>query len=239
MKKKFYTYFLTVAFLFLISPTIVFSYPQILGKNDAPGQQKKQEVDVNVGTVEEVGPGKVKVKAHGMSTEVITDKKTTILEKPSGKKLNQGQINKDDKIATFNKKFEATNSADLILVKPASPSASLQKKRKAVYGLVRSINGNNIVVSHPIKDDPRYTIQVTANTYIKIKGITSATIADIKLGDRLAAVGNWDGDVLVVKRIHVIPGKAIGLMQKIATESAFPSATPSATPIATPSASPE
>lgn len=236
IKNKFILSLLVGIFVLSIFPSMISAYSQILGKKDAPGQQKKQETDINVGTVDRVSPGKVKIKTHGKSVEVTTNKNTKIIDKPSGKVLSPGQIKKNDKIATFSS--EATGSADLILVKSASPSASLQKKRRAVYGLVRSIDGNNIVVSHPIKDNPRYTIQVTGNTFIKIKGLVSATIADINLNDRLTAVGNWDGDVLVVKRIHVIPGRAIGLFEKIATESATPSATASATPSGTPSASP-
>ena len=164
------------------------------------------------------------------------DKNTKIVEKPSGKKINQGQLKKDAQIATFEKKKDqATSSADLVIVNQATPSASLQHKRRAVYGLVRNITGNNIIVSHPIKDNPRYTLKVTESTYIKIKGLANATISDIKIGDRITGVGNWDGDILFVKKIHVIPGKAIGLMQKVATGSASPTATPSAAPTTQPS----
>jgi len=239
MKIKLYFSISIIIFLILLFPSVIFAYSQILGAKDAKGQIKKQAVDVNVGRIEEVKPEKIKIKTNEKIIEVTTDKNTKIIEKPSGKKLNENQLKKDTPIATLKtKKNQATSSADLVIVKQASPSASLQKKRRAVYGLVRSLNGNNIIVSHPIKDNPRYTLLVTENTYIKIKGLVNATIADIKIGDRLTGVGNWEGDVLVVKRIHVIPGKAIGLMQKVATGSASPTATPSATPTVIPSALP-
>jgi len=238
MMRKLFSLITLLILIFLITPSIAQAVEQVLGKEDAPGQIKKQETaDVNVGTVEEVKPGKVKIKTKGKNAEIETDENTEIIEKPSGKKLAPGQIKKNDKIATFKKDAQATGSADLVLVKPATESAKF-KKRRGIYGLVRNINGTSIVISHPIKDDPRYTIQVTENTFIKIKGVEGATIADISLNDRLTAVGNWDGDVLVVKRIHIIPGKATGLFDKIATDSASPAGTPSATPTATPSASP-
>src|SRR3989338_1008183 len=230
---------LIIIFLILIFPNVIFAYSQVLGKKDAKGQIKKQEVEVNVGRIEEVESGKIKLKTKEKDIEVNKNKNTKIIEKPSGKKINQGQLKKNSQIATFEKKNnQATSSADLVIVKQASPSASLQKKRRAVYGLVRSLNGNNIIVSHPIKDNPRYTLLVTKNTYIKIKGLASATISDIKIGDRLTGVGNWEGDVLVVKRIHVIPGKSIGLLEKIATGSASPTATPSAISTVSPSVLP-
>lgn len=227
-----------ISFLFSISLASVFAYGQVLGKKDAKGQIKKQNVEVNVGTVKEVGNDKVKVKTNKKDVEVKTNKNTKIIGKPGNTKLSPGQIKKGDKIATFeSKKTEATGTPQLMLVKHATDSAKV-KKRRAVYGLVREIGADTLVVSHPIKDNPRYTIQVTADTYIKIKGMEVATITDIKINDRLAAVGRWNGDVLVVKRIHVIPGKAIGLFEKVATPSAIPSATPSASPTATPSAVP-
>ena len=236
MKTKFYLLTLTIIFLILLFPSVIFAYSQVLGKKDAKGQIKKQEVEVNVGRIEEVKPEKIIVKTKDKNIEVNTNKNTKIVEKPSGKQINQGQLKKDAQIATFEKKKEqATGSADLVIVNQATSSASLQQKRRAVYGVVRTITGNNIIVSHPIKDNPRYTLQVTDSTYIKIKGLASATISDIKIGDRITGVGNWDGNILVVKKIHIIPGKAIGLMQKVATDSASTAATSSAVPTIQPS----
>ena len=217
----------------LLFPSVIFAYPQVLGKKDARGQIKKQEVDVTVGTVEEVGPNKIGVKTkQGQKVEIGTDNNTKFLEKPSGRKLVPGQIKKADMVATVaTASAQATISAKLVLVRSATDSAVL-KKRRAVYGLVRSISGNILVVSHPIRDNPRYTIQVVETTSVKIKGFAQATIGDVRVGDRMAAVGNWQDEVLVAKRVHVIPGKAIGLLERVGTRSATPSAT------ATPSASP-
>ena len=127
----------------LLFPSVIFAYPQVLGKKDARGQIKKQEVDVTVGTVEEVGPNKIGVKTkQGQKVEIGTDNNTKFLEKPSGRKLVPGQIKKDDMVATVaTASAQATISAKLVLVRSATDSAVL-KKRRAVYGLVRSISGN-------------------------------------------------------------------------------------------------
>lgn len=202
------------------------------GKKDSPpGQENKQEVKVNVGRVDKVLPGKIQGQSRGKKFEVNTDQNTQIVEKPSGKKLNLGQLKRGDQIATIADPNATTPSAKLVLVKQATDSAKPQKRR-AVYGLVRQIDGNILTVSHPIKDNPRYKVGVAETTTIKIKGLVSPTVADIKVDDRVASVGNWLGDVLVAKRVHVIPGKATGLFGRIATDSATPSATLSASPSA-------
>jgi len=223
----------------IIAPTSALAYVQVLGKKDLPpGQEKK--IDVNVGRVEKNNSGKLEINNKGKKVEINTNTDSTIFEKPSGKRIAPGQIKKDDEVATFKKPNDATGSAHLILVKPkkeGTEGAKPETRRRAVYGLVRSVSGNMLVISHPLKDNPRYQVDV-GGALIRIKGIASPTAADIKVGDRVSAVGVWSGDVLAAKMVHVIPGRAIGLLEKVATGSASPTATPSATPTATPSASP-
>ena len=70
-------------------------------------------------------------------------------------------------------------------------------------------------------------------------GIEGATLADLSLGLRIAAVGDLNEEgLLVAKRIHVIPGKATGIFEKqpFTAPEATGTATPSATPTATGSA---
>lgn len=227
MKSKLFGWFFVIGILIVIFPAVIFAYPQVLGSKDAKGQVKKQTVEVTVGTIGEVNQGKIQVNNNNKKTQINTDQNTKIIEKPSNKKLNFGQLKKDDKIAAIaSASASASESAKLIIVKEGTASATAKQNRKAIYGLVREITGDIIVVSHPLKDNPRYRIRVVAGTYIKIKGLASATIADIRVGDRLAAVGEWADDALVVKKIHVIPGKAVGLMERVATKSATASASP-------------
>ena len=70
-----------------------------MGKKDAKGQIKKQEVEVNVGRIEEVKPEKIVVRTKDKNIEVNMDKDTKIVEKPSGKKINQGLLVEIDNIA--------------------------------------------------------------------------------------------------------------------------------------------
>ena len=241
MKEKLIS-IITIILSLAITPGIVLAYPQVLGKDDAPGQQKKTE-DVNVGQIENVQPGRVEVKSQGKKFDVFTNESTVILEKPNGKPLSVGQLKKNDQIAIFaTPSANATKSARLLLIRSATGSATtsagLAAKRRAVYGLIREINGTVLTISHPIKDNPKYQVEVIDLTQIKIKGIAAPTLGDLKVGDRVSAVGIWDGDILVAKIVHVIPGKATGLFNKVGTPSATVTATPSATPTATASATP-
>lgn len=243
MKAKLFTCLILVIFIFFVVLTnTVLAFQQSSG--GAPGQAKKQAIEAVVGRIKDVKPGKIEVNSQGKVIEINTGKNPPIVEKPSGKKLNPAQLKKNDQIATIaTSGAVASTSPRFVLIKPATAAASTRPMRRAVYGLVREITGNILTVSHPIKDNPRYKVQAIDTTVIKIKGLASPTVANIKVGDRVAAVGNWSDDILIAKRIHVIPGKAIGLFKKIGTPSATisaipsPTSTPSAT--ATPSASPE
>jgi hypothetical protein len=246
MKSRFVTFSLMFAVSMVFLPAIVLASQQVLGKQEAPGQIKKQvSVEVNVGRIEEVKPGKIEIKSQGKKIEINTATESAIIEKPSGVKLNLGQLKKNDQIAIIATPSVnlASISARLILIKSATKSATisaaLKPTRRAIYGLVREINGNILTVSHPIKDNPRYKVQVIGTTIIKMKGLPSPILGDIKVGDRIAAVGDWSGDILVAKKVHVIPGKAIGLFGRLATKSATPSATASPSATATPSATPK
>ena len=229
----------------IIAPTSALAYVQVLGTKDgAPGQAKKNEkqagveVDVNVGRVEQIKDGLLSIKSQDKKFEILTDVNTKVIEKPKGQAAAPGILKKNDRVAIFaTPSAEASRGAHLLLFKPATASAQPETRRRAVYGLVRQKNGSQIVVSHPLKDSSRFTIEA-ALAKIKVKGIDAASAFDINVGDRVAAVGVWSGDVLIAKIVHVIPGKATGLLEKVATGSASPTATPSATPTATPSASP-
>lgn len=122
-----------------------------------------------------------------------------------------------------------------VLVGEATPGAQL--KRRAVMGVISDIAGSLITLVHQIQRDRLYKVTVNDQTIYSIKGIAtgSASLSDLAIGQRIAAVGQLvEGGGILAKRIHVIPGKATGIFSR------FPVATPSATPnqIATPSASP-
>lgn len=240
MKSKFLISFLIILEL-ILSPSAASAYVQVLGEKDSAGQATT-EVDVNVGTVEEIGKNKLEIRGKGKKIEILTDKNTRVIEKPSGKRIDFEKIKKEDRIATFaTPSAQASKSAHIVLVKPkreGTEGAKPETRRRAIYGLVREINGNILVISHPLKDKARYKVGVVDGTVIKIKDIVSPTIADIHVGDRVAAVGEIVGDVLFVKRVHVIPGKAIGLLERVATRSATTSPSPTAIPSVTPVTSP-
>lgn len=233
----------------------------------APGQVKKDEKSSQavLGNVEKVIGNAVVFEEKGSkkTVEVTTDSQTQVIGQAK-KKLRLSDIKPKDMVAVVaTPSGTATESgkpgkAIKVFVKEASPSA--QGKRHAVHGIITGINSGVITLVHQIQQDRFYSVAFDSATVVKMKGIPDATTANLELGARIAAVGVPGADgTLLAKRIHVIPGKAIGVFKRqspIATPSATiavsptptatvsatltptPTATASATPSATPTVAP-
>lgn len=208
-------------------------------KEESKSQGRGAESKVIVGKVEKVSENKVTLeeKKGKKKTEAIIDQDTKVVGQER-KALRWEEIKVKDKIAIISTESAAwatrggeRRKALKVFVKPATSSGEL--KRRAVQGIITNISGLTITLAHQIQRDRVYTVVVNEQTVIKIKGVEKATMADLKVGQRMAAVGNLTGTGgILAKRIHVIPGKATGIFER------YPIATPSATPIATPTAIP-
>lgn len=110
-------------------------------------------------------------------------------------------------------------------------SAPAQLKRHAVSGVIVSLSEGSITIAHAIQRDRRFTVYYNADTKITAGDATEGSLPVLAEGLRVAVVGETEGDVLLAKRIHVIPGKATGIGKRItpATGSGSMYSTPSAT----------
>jgi len=179
----------------------------------------------------------VEDKKGNREETTISDLNVKVIGKDN-KPLKLGAIKLKDMIALISAEGSASAEAEgklgkvtKIYVKDASSSA--QSKRRAVSGVITAINNGVITLAHIIHRDRIYYIQTSPSTVIHMKGNDSATVANLAVGMHIAAVGDLTstGSILA-KRIHVIPGLAIGVFNR------FPIASPSATLTATPSATP-
>lgn len=237
--------------LFLIL-TLAFLAQPILGQGNsknAPAQMKKdttvtQKKNAVVGSVNNLNGDTVTVSdKNNKQTQAIIDTTTKIMDQ-NNKPIKIGAIKLKDKIALIASGSSETSTPGAklkiakVFVKNTSESGAL--KRHAVFGVINSIEGFLITLMHQIQRDRLFQVRINELTQIKIKGITDATLADLEVGQRIAAVGETSSDgAILAKRIHVVPGKATGVFKKqpLATPSARPT-TASATPSAIPSVSP-
>ena len=194
---------LLIAIVVFLSGVVIPSYAQ--GKSDQAPRKYREEFTPQ-GLVKKLEEDPQRSKKLGV------EKMKEALEST---KSGVGQLKKLSKVSVV----QATSAAQL--------------KRRAVMGVISDIIGNIINLVHQIQRDRTYRVLVNEQTVYHIKGIAtgSGSLADLSIGQRIAAVGDLaeDGGILA-KRIHVIPGKATGIFQR------FPIATPSATPTSTPSA---
>ncbi len=124
----------------------------------------------------------------------------------------------------------------------ASGSAVL--KRNAVSGIITAVSEDTITLVHQIQRDRTFTVYYNANTLVSGKGGEASGSAQLAVGMRVAAAGTQNELGLLAFRIHIIPGKATGILTKnpiavpSASASALPKPSSSATASAKPSASP-
>ena|SRR3989344_2621270 len=131
-------------------------------------------------------------------------------------------------ISRFESSRSATREAEFkarkIFVREASASASAQFKRRAVMGVISTLNGNTITLTHRIQTDRVYTVYFDSNTIIKSKSSATSSAA-LAVGQRIAAVGILKDVGILAKLIHIIPGRTV---------SPVPTASLSATPTVSP-----
>ena len=197
------------------------------------------------GTKTEDNKKVIKGEMEEISKNVKIDKLTKYADEKN-KPMKSTQVKPKDKAIIVAEDETATSGAKLkkalkVFVRTATESASVAPKRKAVQGLVSSIEGQIITLVHQTQRDRQTKVTAGDTTVIKIKGVTEATFAQIQVGNRIIAVGdNDDSGGIIAKKIYVIPGKATGLFvkQPAPTQISTPSATPVAilTPTATPTA---
>ncbi|OGD54544.1 hypothetical protein A3J78_02180 [Candidatus Beckwithbacteria bacterium RBG_13_35_6] len=207
-----------------------------------PASTKKQDKQAIVGNIDEVTTdslividkkGKIKVKTN-------LDQETPII----GQDKNQLKI-KDlktkDRTAIVTEEGIATKSPRLkkaLKVYQKEATYSAQLKRRAVQGIIIILNKPLITLAHQTQRERHFNILTNDDTEYKVKNVAISSFADLKLGDRIMAVGDIDeiGNI-TAKRIHLIPGKAIGIFKKlpVATESAQLSPSPISTVSASPS----
>lgn len=141
---------------------------------------------------------------------------------------------KEDEISTKSGKL---TKLEKVMIKEATVSA--QGKRRAVHGIITSIDGSLITLVHQIHRDRSYQVETNSSTVIKSKDATASASLAVEI--RIVAVGDLNtSGVIVAKRIHIIPGKAIGIFKKnpLASSSALPSPSTTAAPSASPEPSP-
>lgn len=232
--------------MFILMPTLAFAKTGFpvgeVKKNENQNNGKKVEigsVEQTQGTTityDEKNNGKKEIKVEA-TTKIIGQEKKT---------LKVSQLKMKDMIAVISTdSSDSTGSGKIkkilkIYIKEASISA--QSKRRAVSGVIDSINGNVLTLAHQIQRDRKYSVTVGVDTSIIIKNISQPTFADLKIGMRISTVGDLSQTGgIIAKRIHAIPGKAVGIFEKrpfSATPSGTATISASSTPVSTISATP-
>jgi hypothetical protein len=179
--------------------------------------EKQTNVKQNA-QVTETTPTVVKGKDKQIN-DFITNKKTdTSLQKLGGLKIKD--VLKD---GTESGKLHLSNTLKIEKMTAKAATNGAQLKRHAVSGVITSVSGNVITLTHQIKGDLMFTVYYNADTVIHSKGEKSGdasasaevvNTAILAAGMRIAAVGTLVDNVILAKRIHIIPGKATGVFNK-------------------------
>lgn len=214
-------------------------------QEQAPGQVKKEEPQTAiVGGVERVTSDSVVIeeKQQKKKVEAKVDE-STLIKNQDDKTLELRGVKAKDEAAIIPKE-EGTQpeeakegeiqikEAARIFVRQATPSAQL--KRRAIQGVITNIIGNFITVAHQTQTGRGFTFSVDDQTVVKIKDLPNANTNDLRVSQRIVAVGDLDENgILLARWIHVIKDVPISPTALLSISPSQPLATNIPTPIST------
>lgn len=188
-----------------------------------------------VGTLSEVTDSTLQITNKAGKEDMVKTTKDTLYVRAAGGKKSDVKF-EDLVIGDFIVAMGYRNGNNIlearrVIAYDKSPIA----QRRAVYGIVKENTKGALVVEHP-KTKEVWTITTDKKTVITKKTdgkIQEVDIKDVQAGDRITAAGVPDPKkekTLVARRIHVIPGRAEGLIKPVATPKPTPSPKPKSTP---------
>jgi len=171
------------------------------------------------GVITQILEDSFQVQTSKLTVLILTDTDTKYVQISGGPKqtISFSDLKVNDRVSVVGiDKKDLEGLAKLVVRHPRQKFL----KKRAVFGTLTSIDGNNLIISHIRKSDILWQVKVTDETRIKKVGKNRATLADLKVGDRLVAVGTVDdAGVITAKFLFISPGKFKGI----------PLSTPSAT----------
>jgi hypothetical protein len=128
----------------------------------------------------------------------------------------------------------STASAKFRKMAVLEASAASTLKRNALSGVITAVGNGFITVAHQIQRDRIYTVYFNTFTSVTAKDQNTA----LAVGMRVACVGEPIDNGLLAKLIHIIPGSATGIFNRLPVASGGADLRVSPTLSATVSASP-
>lgn len=196
-----------------------------------------------VGTLSEVTDSTLQVTNRaGRQDMVATTKDTRYVRAAANKRSDvkfEDLVIGDFIVAMGYKNGNNILEARRVIAYGKSPIA----QRRAVYGIVRENTKGALTVEHP-KTKEVWTITADKKTVVTKKTdgkMQEVDIKDVQVGNRVTSAGILDPKkekTLAARRIHIIPGKAEGLIKPAATPKPSPTPKPPPAGGSAPSPSP-
>lgn len=188
-----------------------------------------------VGTLQEVTDSTLQLTTKPGKTEMVATGKATSYVRTTGGKKTEIKFDElvigDFIVAMGYRNGNNILEARRVIAYDKSPLTA----RKSVYGIVQLNEKGVLTLKHP-KTGDTWKAKTTSKTKVTKKGdkgFEDIKATDIQNGDRITAAGvpsEKEQNTLTTGRIHVIPGKAEGLIKPVATPKPSPSPTPKSTP---------
>ena len=213
------------------------------------GNDKKEENSVKGNDASDNQPNNQKIKEETSLGDTETPKSSQ--GKSQQLLQNKNGVKNFEKIGVKNLKNilskASTDSAALLSegnlkkMDVQQATAGAQMKRHAVSGVITSISDGGLTIAHQIQRERTYMVYYNSSTVITNNDKESTSSAQLAVNVRIAAVGELFEKGILAKRIHVIPGKAVGVFNKnpVATEESEIILSPSPVSSSTPTLVPE
>lgn len=213
---------------------------QVLGvKSDSDTSLKNSPKKTVSGQVQIVAPNEIGVKQTGHQISTYSIDENTSIVNERNKPLKKSDILPNVQTVIVSQDKTATSGADIrkalkVFIKTTniSPTAKLAN-RQALQGVIAELSGNDVRIVHQTQSNRSYFLTLDDNSKIKSPANAQATVADLIVGQRIvAAVSTLPGGGMLVKQIHIIPGKAVGIVRRlsITPQPTVQTLTPTVTP---------
>jgi len=181
----------------------------------APGLQKQQEkrLEKFAGKKVAIGAGEVIVKdgttltiqKDGKAYTVLTDEKTKFRRRFWGKS-SLDEISVNDLILVIGKwTNEEKTEIRAVLIR----NLSVQKRRGAFFGKVKSVSATGFVMETAKREDQ--TVTLDSATKLVNRKMETITLNDIKVGHRVRVKGLWDNENHTITEVKQVKDFSIPL----------------------------
>ena len=159
-----------------------------------------------VGTVKSVGTDSFVLTTRAGTTVTVDVSSTTTYAEPTSSSASFADMKAGQFVAVTGTETSGTVTATRVLIAPAGAAWGPAAPRPTASGTVTSVGSDSFVLTNAA--GTTVTVDVTGTTTYSDPGAPSASLADVKVGLRVAVTGTETSGTVTATRVAVTPAGA-------------------------------